>query len=122
MKYRSGIQYLIFLVSFCLLSSCATVTVQTIKEYPKKSQDCELQVFTTVEEIEKPYEEICILYSQTGSSLFSNKTFEQAIELTKPKACHCGADAILITYTEKVGMGLFSWGEGKAVVTGIRYQ
>ena len=93
-----------------------------LKEYPPKSRNCKLDVYTIEEAIQKEYEEICILDSETGTNLFSKKTYAQAIELAKPDACLSGADAILVTSVEKVNANMISWGKGRAVLTGIRYK
>ena len=111
----------ILLVTCCFLS-CATVEVIVLKEYPPKPADCEIDVYMIADDIQKPYEEICILDSRTGTNLLSIKTFEQAIKLAKPKACKCGADAILVTEVEKRGINLLDWGEGRAVLKGVKYK
>jgi len=53
---------------------------------------------------------------------FRKKTYKQAIELAKPQACECGADAIIVFSVDKQGVNLMNWGQGKAVVKGIRYK
>ncbi len=105
-----------------LIASCATVHVNVLKEYPPKPMDCELDVYMIADDIKRPHEEICILESFTGTNLFSKKTFEQAIKLAKPKACKCGADAILVASVDKQGVNLLHWGQGRAVVRGLRYK
>ena len=115
-------KHILNLILISIFLSCATVSVNVIKEYPPKPRDCLLDVYMLVEDIEKPYEDICILDSYTGSTLGSTKTFEQAIELAKPKACRCGADAIVVTSVDKKKTTFFSYGHGSAVVRGIRYK
>jgi hypothetical protein len=105
-----------------LIASCATVHVNKLKEYPPKPLDCELDVYMIADDIKRPHEEICILESLTGTNLFSKKTFEQAIKLAKPKACECGADAILVSSVDKQGVNLLHWGQGRAVVRGLKYE
>ena len=116
------IKYNFILFTFSIFASCVSVRVDTLKEYPPKSRDCHLDVYTVAEEIGKPYEEICVLESKTGTNLFSKKTYKQAIELAKPQACECGADAIIVFSVDKQGVNLMKWGQGKAVVKGIRYK
>ncbi len=112
-----------FVLALCLLLiSCASVGVNELKAYPPKSSNCHIDVYTSESDIERQYEHICVLYSETGSSLFSVKTFENAIERAKPKACQCGADAIIISAVEKTGINLLTWGKGSAVLKGIRYK
>lgn len=111
------------LVVICLFQlACASVSTDVILPYPSKPYDCPLDVYTSEGDITKEYEEICILHSKTGTTLFENKSFEHAIERSKSKACRCGADAILVISVEKIGVNLLNWGEGRAVVKGIRYK
>ena len=102
--------------------SCVTVQVNVLKEYPPKPYNCPLDIYMIEEDINRPYEEICILESKTGTNLFSKKTFEQAIKLAQPKACRCGADAILVTSVDKYGVNVLHYGRGIALVKGIRYE
>src|SRR5688572_28008672 len=96
------LQNYIFTLIICLICcSCASVFTKVVQYYPPKPADCDLDVYTTAEEIEKDYEVICILESQTGTSLFDDKSYQYAIERAKPKACKCGADAIFITSVQK---------------------
>lgn len=104
-----------------VVTSCVSVKVNVIKEYPAKPYDCPLDVYMIEDDVKKPYEEICILDSKTGTNLFSRKTFEQAIKLAKPKACLCGADAILVKSVDKQGINLLHYGRGSAVVMGVKY-
>ena len=117
-----ALKRIITLILFSISISCATVYVNVIKEYPPKPRNCLLDVYMIEEDIEKPYEDICILDSYTGSTAFSTKTFEQAIELSKPKACRCGADAIVVTFVDRQKTTFFTYGNGNAVVKGIRYK
>ena len=118
-----GNRGLLITLILCFLSfSCASVGVNSLMYYPAKSRNCHLDLYTHTGDIQIEYEEICILYSETGSTLFSTKTYEQAIELAKPKACRCGADAIVVASVEKIGVSLFTWGEGRAKLIGIRYK
>ncbi len=102
MKKYFTIKHILVLVSCLFFVSCASVGVNVMKFYPPKSKNCQLDVYTTENDIERQYEHICLLYSKTGSTLFSIKIFENAIERAKPKACQCGADAIIVSSVEKV--------------------
>ena len=122
MKRKLNLRNIITMVIFLLTMGCASVGVNVMKSYPPKSADCQLDIYQSESDIKKDYEVVCSLDSRTGTSLLSRKTVANAIERARPKACKCGADAILIVSTEKVGVRLWSWGRGKATIKGIKYK
>ena len=122
MRINSYPSYFILFILCVFHTACASVSTEVLQSYPPKPYDCPLDVYTSEDDITKEYVEVCILHSKTGTSLFDNKSFEYAIERSKPKACKCGADAILVISAEKIGINLTGWGEGRAVVKGIRYK
>ena len=80
--------------------------------------DCKLEVYFSKTEIERPYVVIALLDSKTGSNL--NKTVARAIENAKPKACKCGADAILVGQTNTVTVS-GGGGYGSAIIKCIKF-
>lgn len=117
-KYKA-----IFLITGCIiLPGCASTRYAQLKEYPQKPHDCHLDIYTVDDTINKEFEIVCEIESKTGSTLFSNKSYMHALELGKPIACFCGADAIIVKEVEKVDMNLFTWGEGRAVLIAIKYK
>lgn len=104
-----------------LVSSCATVGVTQMKSAPAKPGYCNLEIFSNESEIKRPFEVLCLLDSKTGGDAFADKTMAGAIKLAKPKACECGADAILVTGGRSEGVTAFTWGEGFAVLKAIRF-
>src|SRR3989338_5908689 len=116
MKENYKINRLIYVLALgtTLLTSCASVGVSRIKEYPSKGQNCQLDVYTDKSEISKPFEVISLIDSRTGTTLLHDRTASSAIEEAKPYACDCGADAVLIETTDTEGIGFNSWGQGKA--------
>ena len=118
-------RFLSYLFASCfglLLSACAAVDVVKMKEHPAKPINCALDVYADEKEITREYEVVCLISSMTGSTLFDKKTASEAIRLAKPKACECGADAILIMATEKKGMSATGYGHGQASIKAIRYK
>lgn len=105
-----------------LLASCASVDVVKTKTLPPKAENCTLEVFFEIAAIKKPYEVACILGSSTGTTLFADRSVEHAVELAKPEACKCGADAILIDSVSKTGMSLTGYGQGSASIKAIVYK
>ena len=112
---------LLFYIGFLLFVSCATVGVTVIKSYPPKDSNSPLDIYTSKDDIKRPYEVICLLDSQTGTTAFSDKTAAAAIENSKAAARKCGADAILVESVDRQGATYASWGSGKAIIKGIKY-
>lgn len=103
------------------LAGCASVGITRINEAPPHERNCKLEIFTAPGEIKRPYEVVCLLDARTGGSVFDNKTGAGAIQQTRPAACKCGADAMLVERLDSRGVTAFSWGEGRAVIKAIRY-
>lgn len=104
------------------LLACTTVGVTRVRSAPARESNCVLDVFTSEQEIKRPFEVLCLIDSQTGGTIFHDRTAAAAVEHARPHACRCGADAILISGigTEGPGMGS-GWGHGTAVVKAIRF-
>jgi hypothetical protein len=115
------ISFAVALAFLLLGNACASVGVTEIKPGRSKPLGCQLDVWTSVEEIPRPHVVACLIDSKTGSSAFDDKTAAGAIKLARPAACECGADALLIANTARTGVSAYSWGEGMATVKAIRY-
>jgi hypothetical protein len=112
--------FLLAAVMVAGLAGCASTGVTQIKAAPPRDKNCNLEIFTNVSEIKRPYEVVCIIDARTGNTS-DDKTTAGAIKLTKPDACKCGADAILIENLSTQGVTAFSWGEGRAIVKAIKF-
>jgi hypothetical protein len=108
-------------IALCMCA-CASVGVQVVKEQSSKQTDCKIDVYTSENEIKREYETLCLIDSKTGSTLFDKKTIAAAIDIAKPKACKCGADALLVMSADRRGVSVFSWGDAKTVLKGIKYK
>jgi hypothetical protein len=104
------------------LAACSSVGSTQLKQANARPADCKLDIYSSVKEINRPYEPVCIIDAKTGTTAFDDKTASGAVKLAMPKACACGADAILIEGMETNGMTFMTWGEGKAMLKGIRYK
>ena len=105
-----------------ILLACTSVGVtQTKTGIPAKRSNCPLDVYTTDSEVTRPFEVVCLIDSRTGTTLFHSKTAAAAIEHTRPYACECGADAIVLMSADTEGLTWATWGRGKAIVKAIRY-
>ncbi len=114
-------KYIILTAFLLALSSCASVGVTKLNPAEPKEKNCALEIFSSESEIKKPFEVLCLLDSGTATNAFADKTVAGAIQLAKPEACKCGADAILILNGNTEGMSLTGWGRGTALLKAIRF-
>lgn len=128
MKYnKKAAAFLIYLTIIILATiGCGSVDVVRmtnvrISPYP---EDCYLEIFGSEKDIDRPFEVVCILDAKTGTTIFHRHSIDAAIDKLRPKACKCGADALLIISAEKEGaLSTFSagWGRGKVSAKAIRF-
>ena len=104
------------------MTSCASVGVQVLKNYPSKPSNCSIEVFAEEKDVKREYETVALIDSKTGSTLFDKKTVSAAIDMAKPKACEAGADAIIIMSADKKGVSYASYGEAKAIIKAIKFK
>jgi hypothetical protein len=83
-----------------LLASCASTGVQELKSAPAKPDNCVLDSYRAESEVPRPFEALCTIDATPGREAFDDRTIQGAIEDAKPKACRCGADAIIVTQKE----------------------
>lgn len=113
--------FLLAVVMVAGMAGCANIGVTKMKEATPYDVGCKLDIYTSVNEIKRPYEIVCLINSRTGSTAFHTKTAAAAIEQVKPEACKCGADALLIENIDTEGVSWGGWGKGKAILKAIRY-
>lgn len=109
------------LLSLLLVSACASVGVTPLKTASSKPYDCSLDIYLSEKEVPKSFETLCLLDSRTGTTAFDDRSASAAINLSRPHACQCGADAIVVSQVDTEGMTLSGWGQGKAIIRAIRY-
>lgn len=112
------------LAAACLfmISGCASVGITEVNPGEPKAEGCSLNVYTEKSEVEREFVTACLIDSRTGTTAFAEKTAASAIENSKPAACKCGADALLIDKAGSEGASYGSWGEGKAIIKAIRFE
>jgi hypothetical protein len=93
-----------------------------LKTAAARPDDCQLAIYSSEQEISRPWEAICMIDSRTGTTLFHDRDAAAAIQQAKSAACQCGADAILIESMDTQGVTWGTWGQGKAILRGIRYR
>jgi hypothetical protein len=113
---------LLMLVSLALLlAGCAGTSVSSIKPSTPKPSDCHIEVFLHSSAVQRPNEVVCHLESRTGASLFHDHSISKAIQVAKPDACRCGADAIVLESKKEAKLSLTSTYRGRATLNAIRF-
>lgn len=113
-------QILCSLITLSLVG-CSSVGVTRLKGGDTYSERCDLEVFTEPSLVKRPYEEVCLIDSRTGSTAFHDKSIAGAIKNARGPACKCGADAIIISGANTEGAGFNSWGHGAAIIKAVRF-
>lgn len=116
---RTGLLSLGCLLGALIAFGCASVSVAHFDEAPARPRECKLDLYQSKDEIKRPFETVCVIGVHTGTSIFAHKGIGGALEKAKPKACECGADAMVIMSASEGGM--WTSGQGKAEVRAIRY-
>ncbi len=103
-------------------TGCASVGVTPVRLAEAKPENCQLDIYVSESEVHRPFEVVCLIDSRTGSTLGHTRTVAAAIDIARPAACGCGADALLVVNTNTSGVNYSSWGEGMAFIRAIRYK
>jgi hypothetical protein len=103
-------------------AGCSSVGVTKVSNATPKPETCNLDIYASDSDVGRPFKVVCIIDSRTGSTVFDKKTAAAAINNAKPKACECGADAIVISSADTEGATWARWGQGKAFLKAIRYE
>jgi hypothetical protein len=96
----------------------------TAADVPLKPKDCKLDVFDSEEDVQRKFAVLCRIDAETGRTLFHRHSIEAAMEQLRPKACECGADALILIDAKKQGaFSSFSSGYGYSNIKAkaIRY-
>lgn len=101
----------VLLVAFLLLSGCTSVSVTNLRPSQAKPDRCQIQVFGTESEVKDKFESVCILTVESGRALST------VIEKSKPDACRCGGDGIIVGE-----MGRNSWDQKILNLRVIKFQ
>ena len=90
-----------FLIFTLFLIGCVSTNVTNLKSYPSKVENCKIEVLT--QKPDKKFEEIALLNSRGGQSVFEGKSVNSLLPNLKKKACLAGGDAIIITSSKEGG-------------------
>lgn len=92
LSQRSAVAILLLAVAGC----ASTGMVKTGSARGSKPADCQLEIFASREEVKRPFDTVCLVSSESGSTLFSDRSDEGRLRAVSERACACGADAIVI--------------------------
>lgn len=97
-------------------------SVTKLKDHPAKPKDAPIEVLASPPQ-DRDYEDLCMINSKGGQTVFNAKTSGDLIETMKKDARKCGADAIILGYTEDRAWKPFQGGvtQAKSTVLAIRY-
>ncbi|PMR72079.1 hypothetical protein [Billgrantia endophytica] len=104
-----------------LVTGCTSVGVTPVNSFSAKPANCQLDIYASEAEIQRPFQTACLINSRTGTTAFHRKNAAAAIDHARSEACGCGADAMLIQATDTQGVTMTTWGQGKAIIQAIRY-
>ena len=91
---------IMIVMSFIVACSSAKF-ISTGKSYPAKSDDCEIEIFTS-KLPDRAYEELGII---EGEGSFGKDSFEDVLPKMKIEACRAGGDAIILLSSQKLAYG-----------------
>jgi hypothetical protein len=79
------------------LSGCATTgVVKTGTAAAAKPADCLLDMYLSRADVPRPFASVCIVSTESGSTLFNDRSDEGRMQAVREQACGCGADAVVI--------------------------
>ncbi len=86
-------------VALIQFAACATSgsNKTVLLSAPPKAFPCDLELYTSADEVRRPYEKLCVIDAR-GESLFDDRSDAsgRALEQARRDACGCGAEAIII--------------------------
>lgn len=112
-----------FIILILSLTGCATVGITPLgqTQYEPKDSECKIDVYLSPESVPHKYEEVCLIDSKTGYTMGDERTAAEAIRLSKPAACKCGADAIIVQSAGIQNTSMSMNNMGTAIVKAIKY-
>ena len=79
------------------LAGCATTgVVRTGISETARPADCSLDIYASRADVPRPFASVCIVSTESGSTLFSDRSDEGRMRAIREQACACGADAVVI--------------------------
>lgn len=101
--------------------ACASTGVTRLRTAPSKPDNCNLDIYTSENEVKREHEVLCMIDATSGRTLGDDRTVRGALANARPEACRCGADAMVVMSSSTTTASAAGWGEGTVVVRAIRY-
>ena len=122
--YYKQIGFFVFLLVFIGLSSCAKTTTTNIS--PESTEAGGVQVFYSPP-TDREYTELGLVTTQTGQTIFHDRSAEGMINKLKAEAAKMGADAIIVRSANEGTWGLKGGGNtgferGNAQAVAIKFK
>lgn len=119
--FRVDINVVVMVLVALLMSACAKTSTTVSNTSPDS-----IQVFYTPP-TDKEYTEIGLVTTQTGQTIFHDRSTEGMIKKLKAEAAAIGADAIIVRSAEEGSWGLKGGGttgfdRGKAQAVAIKFK
>ena len=114
----------IFVVALFLMNwACAKVDVIRLSDQvTPKSELCSLEIFGSESELTRSFTSLCLINSSTGQGLFDDRSVKKALDQARPKACECGADAMVVKNSETAASGTAMYGKSSISILAIKFN
>lgn len=108
----------LLLVLSIIGSGCSSTGVLQVgsTDYSPRADNCSLDIYSNREDINQEFEAICLISSESGSTLLNDRSQQGRLNVVKRKACECGADALVLTHMNRTATQ-FGKGYAQAQVT-----
>ena len=102
-RQRRQIKQLIYVMVVLVISGCGSTGVARMStaDVQAKPKDCKLDVFDSEADVKHKFAVLCRIDAETGPIPFHRHGIEAAMDRLRPKACECGADAVIILDVKK---------------------
>jgi hypothetical protein len=100
-------------ITALLMAGCGSTGVvrMTTADVPPKPEDCKLDVYDSEADVKRKFVVLCWIDVETGRTIFHRHSIEAAMDRLRPKACECGADAVILLDAKKTRRSvlIFGW-------------
>ncbi|MCB1994427.1 MAG: hypothetical protein KDG57_00840, partial [Rhodoferax sp.] len=72
-----------------MLAGCASTGVVQVgaSRFAAKPEGCRLDVYASRQDVKRPFEAICLISSESGRTLFNDRSDEGRVEAVREQAC-----------------------------------
>lgn len=96
-RYAGHIRATLSAAAIAMLAGCASTGVVHVgAARSAKPANCALDVYASRADVTRPFDSVCVVSSESGSTLLNDRSDEGRLRAVSEQACACGADAIVI--------------------------